>query len=222
MPLAEQPLTPTPLRTIGHQPGAALTSAAIGRRLAGWQAYCCASADRHAGGEQPRGNAAMKGRGVRLDDRDLKILAILQREGRITKAELAKRVNLSATPCWARLQRLEEAGVIESYGARIAFKHLKPHTYVFVTIELESHRAEDFQRFEEIVGGIPEIFECFAVGGGIDYVIKVMAHDVDSYQTLVDGLLESDAGVKRYWTYFVTKPVKEEPPPLYAALHPPD
>ena len=164
----------------------------------------------------------MKGRGVRLDDRDLKILAILQREGRITKAELAKRVNLSATPCWARLQRLEDAGVIESYGARIAFKHLAPHTYVFVTIELESHRAEDFQRFEEIVGGIPEIFECFAVGGGIDYVIKVMAHDVDSYQTLVDGLLDSDAGVKRYWTYFVTKPVKEEPPPLYAALQTPE
>jgi Lrp/AsnC family transcriptional regulator, regulator of ectoine-degradation genes len=222
MPLAEQALTPPPLRTIGHQPGAALTSIAIGRRLAGWQGYCCSSADRHAGGEQPRGNAAMKGRGVRLDDRDLKILAILQREGRITKAELAKRVNLSATPCWARLQRLEEAGVIESYGARIAFKHLTPHTYVFVTIELESHRAEDFQRFEEIVGGIPEIFECFAVGGGIDYVIKVMAHDVDSYQTLVDGLLSSDAGVKRYWTYFVTKPVKEEPPPLYAALQPPE
>ncbi len=162
----------------------------------------------------------MKGRGLRLDDRDLKILAILQREGRITKAELAKRVNLSATPCWARLQRLEEAGIIKSYGARIAFKHLTPHTYVFVTIELESHRSEDFQRFEEIVASIPEIFECFAVGGGIDYIVKIMAQDVDNYQALVDGLLSSDAGVKRYWTYFVTKPVKEEPPPLFPALHP--
>jgi Lrp/AsnC family transcriptional regulator of ectoine degradation len=160
----------------------------------------------------------MKGRGLRLDDRDLRILSILQREGRITKAELAKRVNLSATPCWARLQRLEEAGIIESYGARIDFKHLAPFTYVFVTIELESHRSEDFARFESIIAGIPEIFECFAVGGGIDYIIKVMAKDVDSYQALVDTILSSDAGVQRYWTYFVTKPVKEEPPPLFSMV----
>lgn len=168
------------------------------------------------------GTAVVKARGLRLDDRDLKILAILQREGRITKAELAKRVNLSATPCWARLQRLEEAGVIESYGARIAFKHLAPCTYVFVTIELESHRIEDFARFEAIIADIPEIFECFAVGGGIDYVIKVMAHDVESYQALVDTILSSNAGVKRYWTYFVTKPVKEEPPPVHLAVPPPE
>ncbi len=222
MPLAEQRPAPQPAHTIGLAPSAALPSGIIGWRPVGWQGSRCSSPSHDNGLARGQENAAMKGRGVRLDDRDLKILAILQREGRITKAELAKRVNLSATPCWARLQRLEEAGVIESYGARIAFKHLTPHTYVFVTIELESHRAEDFQRFEEIVGGIPEIFECFAVGGGIDYVIKVMAHDVDSYQTLVDGLLDSDAGVKRYWTYFVTKPVKEEPPPLFATLQPPE
>lgn len=168
------------------------------------------------------GHPVITTRGLRLDDRDLKILAILQREGRITKAELAKRVNLSATPCWARLQRLEEAGVIESYGAKIAFKHLAPCTYVFVTIELDSHRSEDFARFESIIAGIPEIFECFAVGGGIDYVLKVMAHDVESYQALVDGILSSNAGVKRYWTYFVTKPVKDEPPPVHLAVPPPE
>jgi len=174
------------------------------------------------GGGTVSGQPVVTTRGLRLDDRDLKILAILQREGRITKAELAKRVNLSATPCWARLQRLEEAGVIESYGARIAFKHLAPCTYVFVTLELESHKAEDFARFEAIIADIPEIFECFAVGGGIDYVIKVMAHDVESYQALVDTILSSNAGVKRYWTYFVTKPVKEEPPPVFAAVQLPE
>ena len=222
MPLTEPPLAVPPTRPIGVRPAAALRSFSVVPRPTGWQAYCKASIGRNDGGERVPENAAMKGSRLRLDDRDLKILAILQREGRITKAELAKRVNLSATPCWARLQRLEEAGIIESYGAKIAFKHLTQLTWVFVTIELESHRSEDFQRFEEIVAGIPEIFECFAVGGGIDYIIKVMAHDVDSYQTLVDGLLSSDAGVKRYWTYFVTKPVKDEPPPLYAALQPPE
>jgi Lrp/AsnC family transcriptional regulator, regulator of ectoine-degradation genes len=173
-------------------------------------------------GAQGSGTARMKGHGLRLDERDLRILAILQREGRITKAELAKRVNLSATPCWARLQRLEEAGIIERYGARIDFKYLAPFTYVFMTIELASHRSEDFARFEAIIDEIPEIFECFAVGGGIDYIIKVMARDIDSYQALVDGILSSDAGVQRYWTYFVTKPVKEEPPPPYPMVEPPE
>lgn len=156
----------------------------------------------------------MPGRTIKLDDRDLKILAILQREGRITKSELARRVNLSATPCWARLQRLEEAGVIEGYGARIAFDFFAPRTYAFVTIELDSHRSEDFDRFEALIGTIPEIFECFAVGGGIDYVIKIAAPDVEAYQQLLDGILHADAGVKRYYTYFVTKDVKHTPPPL--------
>lgn len=158
--------------------------------------------------------ARMKEPGLKLDDRDLKILAILQREGRITKSELAKRVNLSATPCWARLQRLEEAGIIEGYGARIAFNHFAPRTYAFVTVELESHRRDDFGRFEAFVETIPEIFECFAVGGGIDYVLKVAAPDVEAYQRLLDGILEAGVGVQRYFTYFVTKDVKQAPPPL--------
>jgi Lrp/AsnC family transcriptional regulator, regulator of ectoine-degradation genes len=156
----------------------------------------------------------MREPGLKLDDRDLKILAILQREGRITKAELAKRVNLSATPCWARLQRLEEAGIIEGYGARIAFSHFAPRTYAFVTVELESHRREDFERFEGFVDAVPEIFECFAVGGGIDYVLKIAAPDVEAYQRLLDGILEAGVGVQRYFTYFVTKDVKHAPPPL--------
>jgi DNA-binding Lrp family transcriptional regulator len=59
---------------------------------------------------------------IKLDDRDLKMLAILQREGRIAKAALAERVNLSPTPCWERLKRLEEAGIIEGYGARVSLK----------------------------------------------------------------------------------------------------
>ncbi len=156
----------------------------------------------------------MPSQSVQLDDRDLKILAILQREGRITKSELARRVNLSATPCWARLQRLEEAGIISGYGARIAFHQFDPRTYAFVTIELGSHRTEDFERFEAFVDSQPEIFECFAVGGGIDYVVKIAAPDVEAYQRLLDGILEAGVGVRRYWTYFVTKDVKHAPPPV--------
>jgi len=121
MPLTEPVRNAPRAQSIGVPTRAALPSAGW---AIGWQGYCKASTSRNEARERVPGDAAMKGRGLRLDDRDLKILAILQREGRITKAELAKRVNLSATPCWARLQRLEEAGIIESYGAKIAFKHL--------------------------------------------------------------------------------------------------
>ncbi|HET7412823.1 MAG TPA: Lrp/AsnC family transcriptional regulator, partial [Pararhizobium sp.] len=126
--------------------------------------------------------------GIRLDDRDLEILAILQKEGRITSAALAQRVNLSPTPTWERVKRLEKAGIIEGYGARIAPGVFGPSTVVFMEAELDSHRTADFERFEAAVQDVPEIVECWAVGGGIDYLIKVVAHDVDAYQRLVDRL----------------------------------
>ena len=150
---------------------------------------------------------------IKLDDRDLKILSVLQTEGRITKTELAGRVNLSPTPCWERLKRLEDAGVIEGYGARISLTALGPLSIIFMEAELSSHRAEDFKRFEDAVIDIPEIAECWAVGGGIDYVMKFTCKDIDSYQRLVDRLLEDEIGLRRYVTYIVTKVVKQAPMP---------
>ena len=85
---------------------------------------------------------------LKLDERDLKILSILREEGRISKADLARRVNLSAAPCWERLQRLEKAGIIKGYHADVALKKLGAHIVVFMAAELEQHRAEDFQIFE--------------------------------------------------------------------------
>lgn len=146
---------------------------------------------------------------IPLDDRDLRILAILQKEGRITKAALAKRVNLSPTPCWERLRRLEEAGIIEGYAARIALKAFGPMAVMFMEVELDSHKAQDFDRFERAVRDIDAITECWAVGGGIDYLLKVVTRDVDAYQRLVDRLLNANVGLKRYYTYVVTKRVKD-------------
>jgi len=151
----------------------------------------------------------MKGGDFRLDERDVKILAILQREGRITKAELAKRVNLSPTPCWSRLKRLERIGLIEGYHAKIALKTYGL-TMVFMEVELESHRAADFARFEAEMRRIPEVTGCWSVGGGIDYLVQVMVKDVDAYQRLVDRLLASALGFQRYYTYVVTKTIKED------------
>jgi Lrp/AsnC family transcriptional regulator of ectoine degradation len=150
----------------------------------------------------------------KLDKRDILILTILQGEGRITKAELAQRINLSPAACWNRLKRLEKSGLIAGYHAGIAVEMIGPVSRFMVQIELENHRAADFQRFEAAVRRIPEITRCLAVGGGVDYFLEVLARDVERYQALIDRLLDSNIGVKRYFTFVVTKQVKAGPPPL--------
>lgn len=158
---------------------------------------------------------------LKLDDRDLKILSILQAEGRISKTALAERVNLTTAPCWERLKRLERAGVITGYRAEVALKKIAPHIVVFMAAELEGHRSENFQLFERSVERIDEIVGCWAVGGGFDYILQIVARDIDAYQRLVDHLLESKVGLVRYFTYVVTKPVKQNRRfPLESLLNP--
>ena len=146
---------------------------------------------------------------MKLDELDIKILAALQREGRMTKLKLAETINLSPTPCWERLRRLEQAGVISGYHARLNLEKLARTTMVLVEVTLKRHQHADFQRFEAAIRDVPEIVECYATGGGLDYVLKIVARDVDAYQRLIDRLLIDDVGIDRYFTYFVTKPVKE-------------
>lgn len=150
-----------------------------------------------------------------LDDRDLKILAVLSREGRLSKTELAERVNLSATPCADRLKRLERAGLITGYGARVDIARLGPSISVFVMVELDAHKAASFQTFEQAVAAVPEITGCWALGGGYDYLLRVVARDVDAYQRLIDRLLEAPTGMRRYFSYVVTKEIRDLPPPVH-------
>jgi len=155
---------------------------------------------------------------IKLDAYDWKILEILQREGRISKVKLAEAINLSPSPAWERLRRLQEAGVITGYQARLNVKKLATATTVMVELTLTHHRAADFERFETAIQDVPEVVECHATGGGIDYVMKVVTRDVDSYQRLMDRLLEANIGIDRYFSYVVTKPVKEGAPLPLARL----
>ncbi|MEJ8474406.1 Lrp/AsnC family transcriptional regulator [Roseibium algae] len=157
---------------------------------------------------------------LKLDDRDIKILATLSREGRMSKADLAKQVSLSATPCWERLRRLEKAGIISGYRADIELRLVAPHVAVFVMAELENHRAETFQIFEKAIESYDEITSCWALGGGFDYLLNVVTKDIDSYQRLIDDLLARHVGLARYFTYIVTKPVKTSPVPPFDVLRP--
>ncbi|MGX9176849.1 Lrp/AsnC family transcriptional regulator [Mesorhizobium sp. BHbdii] len=147
---------------------------------------------------------------MKLDQIDLKILDVVQRDGRITKLALADKVGLSPTPCWMRLRKLEKAGIVAGYHAKVAMRAVAPVATVLMEVTLASHRQADFDRFERVIRDVPEIVACWSVGGGVDYLLKVMARDIDAYQRLVDVLLEREIGIDRYFTYIVTKTVKEE------------
>jgi len=146
---------------------------------------------------------------TKLDRIDLRILSVLQKQGRITKQKLANEVNLSVSPCWVRLKRLEEAGIINGYHAEVQLDKLTQFSTVLVEITLKHHAAEDFERFENAMMDAPHVIDCYATGGGVDYVLKVIARDIDHYQQLIDDMLAQDIGIDRYFTYIVTKAVKQ-------------
>ncbi|MCD9146601.1 Lrp/AsnC family transcriptional regulator [Pseudophaeobacter flagellatus] len=145
---------------------------------------------------------------MRLDARDLDILKVLSTEGRITKTALATRVGLSPTPCWERLKKLEKAGLIKGYRAEISLQKLGAHVTIFVAAELSDHTAASFQTFEAAMQRYDEVMACWALGGGFDYILQIVTRDIDSYQRLIDEMLDSRIGLARYFTYVVTKPVK--------------
>jgi len=144
----------------------------------------------------------------RLDAKDIRILEIIQTQGRISKKALARAVGLSLTPCFERLQRLEREGFIREYQGILDAQRLGSFVWIYTEISLARHRAADFSRFEAIVLEMPEVLACDAVGGGIDYMLKIVARDVAHYQKLIDDLLAHDIGVDKYFTYIVTKRVK--------------
>lgn len=152
---------------------------------------------------------------IKLDARDLDILRVLAREGRISKSALADRIGLSPTPAWERLKKLEKAGLIEGYRADINLRKLGPTVTIFVAAELADHTQASFRTFEASLEAHEEIVGCWALGGGFDYLMQIVTRDVDAYQRLIDSLLDARIGIARYFTYIVTKQVKGGgPPPL--------
>lgn len=145
---------------------------------------------------------------MKLDRYDLAILRILACDGRITKSRLAEAINLSISPAWERVKRLEEEGVIRGYRADIDWIRAFAGSRVVVEVTLARHTASDMRRFEERIAAAPEVVQCLATGGGVDYVMHVLSRDIDHYQRFIDTLLTDELGIEKYFTYIVTKVVK--------------
>ena len=144
---------------------------------------------------------------LKLDNYDVSILAVLQREGRITKQRLSEQVNLSQSPCHERVKRLEKNGLIKEYNAQVDLAKFAIHSTFFVTIVLERHQKSDFQIFENRIAQYEQVIECHALGGGLDYILKIIEKDISTYQLLMESILEARLGIAQYYTYIVTKSV---------------
>jgi len=143
---------------------------------------------------------------VNIDAYDRAILQRLQREGRISNQDLAEAVNLSPSPCLRRVRRLEEEGVIESYGARLNARKLGLKLMAFIQISMDRHTPERFARFEQVIAQYPEVLECHLITGQTaDYQLKVVVEDMDAYQQFLLNKLTRIEGVTGVQSSFVLK-----------------
>ena len=120
-----------------------------------------------------------------LDRIDRDILGLLQQDGRMTNVELAERVGLTAPPCLRRVRALEQAGVIRGYHAECDAAKLGFPITVFAMVSLKSQAERDLAAFETHVAAIPEVRECHMLNGEIDFILKIVASDLESFQRIL-------------------------------------
>jgi len=134
-----------------------------------------------------------------LDSKDLNILAILQKQGRIAISELAARLNMSDTPCLRRVRKLEQTGVISGYAAQIEPKEVGLNVVVYAFVRLTENSDHHAERFETAMQSLEQVMECSVVTGAHDYVLKIVASDLLSYESFVKkslGSLNCIAGIE--------------------------
>ena len=143
-----------------------------------------------------------------LDETDRRILRVLQTDGRITNAELAKRCNLSPAACFERVRRLRERNVITGYVALLDPAKVDRALLIFVEVLLDRTTTDVFDAFAAAVRLSPEILECHMVAGGFDYLIKARVRDMEAYRAFLGDILVRMPGVRETRTYAVLEEVK--------------
>ncbi|MEH0196963.1 ArsR family transcriptional regulator [Caulobacter zeae] len=143
-----------------------------------------------------------------LDDTDRRLLRVLQADGRITNAELAKRCNLSPAATFDRVRRLRERGFITGYAALLDPAKVDRALLIFVEVVLDRTTGEVFDDFAAAIRRAPEVLECHMVAGGFDYLIKARVRDMDAYRSFLGDILVKMPGVRETRTYAVLEEVK--------------
>jgi DNA-binding Lrp family transcriptional regulator len=146
-----------------------------------------------------------------LDPIDRKLLAELQADGRITNVELAARVGLTAPPCLRRVRALEDAGVIRGYHAELDAAKLGFGITVFALVSLKSQAEDALRQFEEHVRSLPDVRECHMLNGEIDFILKIVSRDLQSFQEFLTSKLTPAPNVASVKTSLTIRTAKNEP-----------
>ncbi|KLI63160.1 Lrp/AsnC family transcriptional regulator [Aurantiacibacter marinus] len=146
-----------------------------------------------------------------LDSIDRKLLSELQSEGRVTNVDLARRVGLTAPPCLRRVRALEEDGVIRGYHADLDASKLGFAITVFAMVSLRSQAEEDLRGFEEHIKTLPEVRECHMLNGEIDFILKIVSRDLQSFQEFLTSSLTPAPNVASVKTSLTIRTAKHEP-----------
>lgn len=142
-----------------------------------------------------------------LDSNDRRLLTILQKRGRISNAELAEEINLSASACHRRVQRLEAEGYIKGYVALLDARKMGVPATVFVEITLNTQADEVLESFEKAVARIPDVLECHLTAGSADYILKVVAEDTEDFARIHRQYLTRLPGVAKMQSSFALRTV---------------
>jgi Lrp/AsnC family leucine-responsive transcriptional regulator len=154
---------------------------------------------------------------MNIDKFDIAILAVLQRDARASLHEISAQVGLSSTPCWNRIKRLEDAGIILGYTVRIDPDQIGLRDTVILQVTLESHSEETLYDFGKALADIPEVLEAFLVSGDYDYHIKIAVRDTRDYERLLRDRLYKIPGIRHSRSSFVLRTLKSGLLPLTGA-----
>ena len=146
---------------------------------------------------------------ISLDRTDLRLLGLLQQDGRATNAEIAGQVNLSPSACLRRVQRLEAAGVIQGYSAMVDPKRVGLGLQAFVRVQLEKHGQQGLDRFIDGVNSWDEVVACHALTGDMDYLLQVVVQDLEHFSRFLLDKLINATGVAEVNSSFVLRTVKQ-------------
>lgn len=145
---------------------------------------------------------------ISVDQIDRAILGLLQKNGRLSNVQLAEKVGLSESACLRRVRLLEQSGIIDRYVMLVNPAAIgKPGT-VFVRVTLEGQQKEKLQQFEEAIGGVPEVMECYLMSGDFDYILRVIVRDNADYMRVHDKLTGLP-GVLRVQSSFALRTVRK-------------
>lgn len=142
------------------------------------------------------------------DTTEMKILRLLQDDARITNQELADKAGMSASPCWRKVRKLEEDDVIQGYRAVLNRKKIGLGVMVFIRVTIDSHSEAEARKFEQEVTALEDVVACYSIGGDADFLLQVVASDLDSYADFAMSVVRRLPGIKEMQSMFVLKEIK--------------